>query len=68
LRCHLDSFNFSAHSSRDTLLNYALTLKPKKILLVHGDPPAIAWFREELRTKLPDTEVIVPPPGETISL
>jgi len=68
LRCHLDSFNFSAHSSRDTLLNYALTLKPKKILLVHGDPPAIAWFREELRAKLPDTEVIVPPPGETITL
>jgi Cft2 family RNA processing exonuclease len=67
-RCHLESFNFSAHSSRDSILDYALALKPKKILLVHGDLPAIEWFRAELGAKLPGTEVIVPPPGGTIPL
>ncbi len=67
-RCHHETFNFSAHSTRDTLLNYALTLRPKKILLVHGDPPAIAWFREELNARLPGTEVIVPVPGGTVTL
>jgi predicted metal-dependent RNase len=68
VRCHLDSFNFSAHSSRETLLSYALALKPKKILLVHGDLPAIAWFREQITAQLPGTEVIVPPPGVSVTL
>ncbi len=67
-RCHVDSFNFSAHSTRETLLRYALSLRPKKIVLVHGDPPAIAWFRKELAAQLPDTEVVVPDPGCTITL
>jgi predicted metal-dependent RNase len=67
-RCHHETFNFSAHASRDSLRDYALALKPKKILLVHGDPPAIAWFQAEFREKLPGTEVIVPTPGETLTL
>lgn len=68
LRCAVETFNFSAHSARENLLNYALTLKPKKILLVHGDPPAVAWFRTELAGKLPGTEVVVPAPGEPLTL
>lgn len=62
-RCHIEEFNFSAHSSRERLLEYAVKLAPKKIVLVHGDPPAIEWFRGELNRKLPNTEVIVPIPG-----
>jgi len=31
---------------------------------VHGDEPAIEWFKEQLAEKLPATEVIVPQPGE----
>jgi Cft2 family RNA processing exonuclease len=68
LRCAVESFAFSAHSAREGLLNYALALKPRKILLVHGDPPAVAWFRNELAAKLPGTEVVVPPPGAPITL
>lgn len=68
VRCHLDSFNFSAHSSRESLLKYALALRPKKVVLVHGDPPAIAWFRGQITTALPDTEVVVPEPGKTLAL
>ena len=67
-RCHVENFNFSAHAPRSSLLNYALALKPKKILLVHGDPPAIAWFRTELAAKLPGTEIVVPEPGREITL
>jgi Cft2 family RNA processing exonuclease len=68
LRCQVESFNFSAHSSRETLLSYATTLRPKKIVLVHGDPPAIAWFRKELAVALPDTEIVVPEAGRSIAL
>jgi Cft2 family RNA processing exonuclease len=67
-RCQVESFNFSAHAPRDSLLRYAVALKPKKILLVHGDPPAIAWFRAQLATLLPETEVVVPEPGRAIAL
>ncbi len=68
LRCHLDTFNFSAHSSRESLLKYALALKPRKILLVHGDPPAVAWFRAQLAAELPETEVVVPEPGRALAI
>ncbi len=63
LRCQVEEFNFSAHSSRERLLEYAVRLAPKKIVLVHGDQPAIEWFRGELGRKLPNSEVIVPIPG-----
>jgi Cft2 family RNA processing exonuclease len=67
-RCHIDSFSFSAHASRETLLAYALRLRPKKILLVHGDSPALAWFRGELAAHLPETEVVVPTPGVEVTI
>ena len=36
---------------------------PKKTFLVHGDDGAVEWFRQEIKRRLPDTEVIVPEPG-----
>jgi Cft2 family RNA processing exonuclease len=68
LRCTVENFTFSAHSAREGLLNYALALKPKKILLVHGDPPAVEWFRKELAAKLPGTEIVVPTPGVALTI
>jgi Cft2 family RNA processing exonuclease len=68
VRCTVETFNFSAHAAREGLLNYALALKPKKILLVHGDPPAVEWFRKELAAKLPGTEVVIPLPGAPLTL
>ena len=66
--CHREVFTFSAHAQRDDLLSYAVKVRPKTILLVHGDEPAIEWFKRELYTALPDTKVISPPPGQTIEL
>ncbi len=68
LKCQIEEFAFSAHASRETLLNYAVGLRPKKIVLVHGDRPAIEWFQLKLYRELPDTEVIVPEPGKKVSL
>lgn len=68
VRCHVENFNFSAHADRESLLAYAQALRPKKILLVHGDPPAVAWFRAQLGASLPGTEIIVPEPGATLTL
>jgi Cft2 family RNA processing exonuclease len=68
LRCHVERFQFSAHASRESLLEYALKLAPKKILLVHGDPPAVEWMRAQLAAHLPESDVIVPEPGKEYEL
>lgn len=67
-RCRVDQFTLSAHATRDRLLEYAKKLQPKKILLVHGDPPAVNWFASELPRVCPKSEVVVPPPGRTIEI
>jgi Cft2 family RNA processing exonuclease len=67
-RCQLEVFDFSAHSQRDDILSYIRRLKPKKVVLVHGDPPAIAWFQKTLAKAEPEMEVIVPPPGVAVEL
>ncbi len=66
VQCHIEEFNFSAHANRESLLNYALALKPKKIILVHGDRVAIEWFQLKLYKDLPNTEVIIPEAGQKI--
>ncbi len=63
LLCRTESFDFSGHATRDALVNYACQLAPSTILLVHGDPEAQEWMQETLRKRLPDTRIILPPPG-----
>ncbi|MGI8435451.1 MAG: MBL fold metallo-hydrolase [Chthoniobacterales bacterium] len=68
LRCQIENFQFSAHASRESILAYVQKLAPKKVVLVHGDPPAIAWMHAQVSAALPSAEVIVPPPGAEIEL
>ncbi len=67
LNCKVDEFDFSGHARREELLEFAVKSRPKKLLLVHGDPPATAWFRDKLAHALPETEIIIPQPGNKIS-
>ncbi len=64
LRCEMRVFDFSGHSTREAIADYIEKVRPKKAFLVHGDGPAIEWFRGEIQRRLPDTEVIVPAPGD----
>jgi Cft2 family RNA processing exonuclease len=68
IRCHIEQFQFSAHATREGLIDYAKRLSPKKIVLVHGDPPAVEWMRAQLDADLPETDVIVPVPGVELEL
>lgn len=68
LQCQIKEFNFSAHASRESLLKYAIGLRPKKIVLVHGDRSAVEWFQLNLYRELPETEVIIPEPGKKVTL
>src|SRR5437899_2817302 len=68
LRCHIEQFQFSAHASRESLIAYGVKVGPMKILLVHGDPPAVEWLGAHLSARLPSYDVIVPTPGVTYEL
>jgi Cft2 family RNA processing exonuclease len=68
IRCNIEQFQFSAHATRESLVAYARKISPKKILLVHGDPPAVEWMRATLSSELSGSEVIVPTPGVELEL
>lgn len=66
LNCAVEEFDFSGHARREELLEFAVKARPKKLLLVHGDPDAVSWFETKLAEAIPETEVIVPQPGVKI--
>ena len=68
LNCEVARFDFSGHAPRHDLVEYARKLNPRKILLVHGDGPALDWMAATLSLALPECEVIIPLPGEKINL
>ena len=68
IRCNIEQFQFSAHATRESLIHYAVKISPKKILLVHGDTPAVEWMRATLSDKLPGLEIIVPAPGAELEV
>ena len=68
LACHVEQFQFSAHASRESIVAYVKKLAPKKVVLVHGDVPAVEWTRTQLVAGLPGSEIIVPTPGVELEL
>ncbi len=68
LKCRVECFDFSGHATRDALIDYARTLNPKKILLVHGDEAALDSLAGTLREFMPGTEIMIPEPGKPMRL
>ena len=68
LHCRVESFDFSGHSDRETLRAYANQLKPKRIILVHGELRALEWFEQTLKSDLPATAVHIARSDQPIAL
>ncbi len=68
ISCRVEALDFSGHATRDQLADYAVEVAPQRVILVHGDEPAKAWLQEEISRRLPDTQVIIPDPGQEIVL
>jgi uncharacterized protein len=68
LNCDVHTYDFSGHSDREAIRRYANRLRPQRILLVHGEEPALRWFQETLQSDLPECDVRVAPPGEKVAL
>ncbi len=68
IHCEVDHFNLTAHALRDDILDYILSVDPKHTVLVHGDPPALEWFRAMLSERRPAMRVTIPEPGLKVDL
>lgn len=66
--CEVLGFDFSGHSPRDQLVDYAAKLKPEMTILVHGDQDAIDWMEKEITQRVPETKVVVPTPGQALEI
>ena len=62
LRAEVERFHLSGHADREELIDFARELAPKDLILTHGDPPARAWFAEQLAAQAPKSRVIDPVP------
>lgn len=68
IKCRVENFDFSGHSPREQIADYAVSRDPDTVVLVHGDEPARAWFHDELQKRLPNSRVLIPKPGEVVDL
>ena len=68
LLCRVEQFNFSGHATRESIRTYVNSVTPKKVILIHGDPSAVEWFRGTLSRDLPESEILVPEPGVPLEI
>jgi Cft2 family RNA processing exonuclease len=68
LKAQVERFELSGHADRDELLDFAVACNPRSIVLTHGDPPARAWFAEQLKVKLPHSKLTDPVPLHTYTV
>ncbi len=64
VKARVERYELSGHADREELLEFAVQAQPRCIVLTHGDPPARAWFAEQLAELAPKTRVLDPVPGK----
>ena len=68
VQCQVKRYYFPSHSRREELLQIVDSLKPKKIIIVHGEPEAHNWFGEKILTKYPSMLIHSAEVGREISI
>ncbi len=64
----IESFDLSAHATREQIAEYVEKVRPKKLLMVHGEAESQAWFQARFAESLNDTEIIIPGLHEPVNL
>jgi cleavage and polyadenylation specificity factor subunit 3 len=64
VRCTIERFRFSAHARRDELLSIVERLRPKQVVLTHGDEQAMSAFGQLILESFPETIVSAPELGK----
>src|SRR6185295_6171105 len=64
-RCAVHEFDLTAHANRGDLLKFVDQVRPKVIVLGHGEADARGWFASAIQQRHPRIKVLQPGPGET---
>ena len=62
---NIGSYHFSAHAPREALSRVIDKLKPRNLIFVHGDPPAVEWMYQHTGDGATKHQPLV---GETVYL
>jgi Cft2 family RNA processing exonuclease len=68
IKAHIERFELSGHADREELLEFAVQTGARSIVLTHGDPPARAWFMQQLNAQASKSKVIDPAPLQTYTV
>ena len=68
VNCEVERFRFSGHSHRRDLIQLVEQLRPKKVILVHGEEPARTWMADNIKFFYPEVEIFQPKAGEPIEV
>jgi Cft2 family RNA processing exonuclease len=68
LHARIESFDLSAHATREQIADYVEKVRPKKLLMVHGEEPSQQWFLARFAQTLNGTEIIRPEPHVPVDL
>ncbi|KAB2925756.1 MAG: MBL fold metallo-hydrolase [Bacteroidetes bacterium] len=68
VRCDIERFRFSAHSTRSGLLSIVERLNPRVVILVHGDMAAIDWMGYSILKAFPHIKVHGAEVGKPVTL
>jgi len=62
--CKVERFRFSAHASREGLVDFITDVKPGTLCITHGAPEACDALALAVRERLPGTRIIIPSLGK----
>lgn len=68
VRARVERFRFSGHAHRRDLIGVVDRLKPRTVVLVHGETAAKGWLKDNIEFFHPDIRVVVPAQGEEVEL
>ncbi len=66
--CDIDRFRFSAHSNRDGILSIVDRLRPKTVILVHGEHESIDWMGYSIMHRFPGIKLHAAQIGRQLTL
>lgn len=68
INCEVERFRFSGHSHRRDLIQLVEKLKPRKVVLVHGEEEARMWMSDNIAFFHPEIEIVAPKTGRAVEL
>jgi Cft2 family RNA processing exonuclease len=68
IRATIRRYDFTGHADREDLVHLAQCLRPKTIVLSHGEQDSRLWFTKEFATRMPAAKIINPEPQMTYDI